>query len=101
LSVPIGWYLALAAVLFLIGAFGVLVKKNILIILMCIELMLNAANLTFAAYSRQLNDIAGESAVFFVLVIAAAEVVIGLAIVVSLFKKKPYSTTDDVMELKG
>ena len=95
------WYLALAAVLFSIGAVGVLVRRNVLVMFMCIELMLNAVNLTFVTFSRMLNDISGQSLVFFVLVVAAAEVVVGLGIVVAIFRRRAHSTADDFRILKG
>ena len=95
------WYLILAAVLFGIGAVGVLVRRNPLVMFMCIELMLNAVNLSFVALSRQLGDIAGQTAVFFVLVVAAAEVVVGLGIIVSILRRRPGATADDLAELKG
>ncbi len=95
------WYLLLGAVLFSIGVVGVLVRRNPLVLFMCIELMLNAVNLTFVAISRRLGDIGGQSTVFFVLVVAAAEVVVGLGIVVAILRRKPNATTDDMAELKG
>ncbi len=72
------WYLALGVVLFSIGALGVLIRRNVLVMFMCVELMLNAANLTFVTFARTLHDIGGQVLVFFVLVVAAAEVVVGL-----------------------
>ena len=95
------WYLALSTVLFTIGALGVLVRRNVLVMFMCIELMLNAANLAFVTFSRMLNDIGGQAIVFFVLVVAAAEVVIGLGIVVSIFRRRRSTTADDLHILKG
>ncbi len=95
------WYLVLAAVLFGIGAVGVLVRRNPLVIFMCIELMLNAVNLSFVALSTRLGDISGQTAVFFVLVVAAAEVVVGLGIIVSIMRRRPGATADDLAELKG
>jgi NADH-quinone oxidoreductase subunit K len=95
------WYLILAALLFSIGASGLLVRRNPLIMFMCIELMLNAANLTFVALATKLGDINGQTAVFFVMVVAAAEVVVGLGIIVSILRRKPGATADDLAELKG
>ncbi len=95
------WYLILAAMLFSIGAVGVLVRRNPLVLFMCIELMLNAVNLTFVAMARRLGDIGGQTTVFFVLVVAAAEVVVGLGIIVAILRRKPNATTDDLAELKG
>lgn len=95
------WYLVLAAVLFSIGTFGVLVRRNPLVMFMCIELMLNAVNLTFVALARELNDINGQTIVFFVMVVAAAEVVVGLGIIVSIMRSRSALTADDLAELKG
>jgi NADH-quinone oxidoreductase subunit K len=95
------WYLVLAAVLFGIGAFGLLTRRNPLVMFMCVELMLNAVNLSFVALSRQLDDINGQTAVFFVLVVAAAEVVVGLGIIVAILRRKPGATADDVAVLRG
>ncbi len=101
MSVNGAWYLTLAAALFTIGAVGLLVRRNVLVMFMCIELMLNAANLTFVTFSRLLNDIAGQMAVFFVLVVAAAEVVVGLGIIVTIFRRSTGATADDAHLLKG
>ncbi|MDP2292321.1 MAG: NADH-quinone oxidoreductase subunit NuoK [Actinomycetota bacterium] len=95
------WYLLLSAALFAIGTVGVMVRRNPLILFMCIELMLNAVNLSFVAFARQMGDIGGQSTVFFVMVVAAAEVVVGLGIVVAILRRKPNATTDDMAELKG
>ena len=95
------WYLILAAVLFGIGAFGVMVRRNPLVMFMCIELMLNAVNLTFVTLGRRLNDIDGQAIVFFVLVVAAAEVVVGLGIIVAIMRRRSGISVDDLAELKG
>jgi len=95
------WYLVLAAVLFGIGTVGVLVRRNPLVMLMCVELMLNAVNLSFVALSHQMGDIGGQTTVFFVMVVAAAEVVVGLGIIVAILRRKPNATADDLAELKG
>jgi NADH-quinone oxidoreductase subunit K len=95
------WYLTLAAVLFTIGAVGLLVRRNVLVMFMCVELMLNAVNLTFVTFARMLDDIGGQSLVFFVLVVAAAEVVVGLGIIVSIFRRRAEATADDLHLLKG
>lgn len=95
------WYLVLAALLFGIGALGVMVRRNALVLFMCIELMLNAVNLTFVALAKKMNDINGQAVVFFVLVVAAAEVVIGLGIVVAIMRKRVSASVDDLSELKG
>jgi len=100
-SVSATWYLTLAAVLFSIGAFGLLVRKNVLIMFMCVELMLNAVNLTFVTFARQLDDIGGQALVFFVMVVAAAEVVVGLGVIVAIFRRRSGATADDLHILKG
>jgi len=99
--VATGWYLALAAVVFALGAVGLLVRRNPLIMFMCVELMLNAVNLTFVAFGRDLADPGGQVSVFFVLVVAAAEVVVGLAIVVAIMRRRAGATADDVSILRG
>lgn len=86
MSVPISWYLLLAAALFAIGAIGALTRRNGIAIFLSIELMLNAANLTLAAYSRLLGDRAGQMVVFFVLAVAAAEAAVGLALFIGIFR---------------
>jgi NADH-quinone oxidoreductase subunit K len=95
------WYLVLGAVVFTIGAIGLLVRRNPLIMFMCVELMLNAVNLTFVALARRLRDIDGQTVVFFVLVVAAAEVVVGLGIIVAILRRKPGATADDIALMKG
>ena len=95
------WYLLLAAMLFALGVVGVMVRRNPLILFMCIELMLNAVNLTFVALARKMGDIGGQSTVFFVMAVAAAEVVVGLGIIVAILRRQPNATTDDLAELKG
>ena len=95
------WYLVLAAVVFTIGAVGVLVRRNPLVMFMSVELMLNAVNLSFVALSRALNDVQGQTVVFFVLVVAAAEVTVGLGIIVAILRRKPGANADDISMLKG
>lgn len=95
------YYLILGAVLFGIGATGLMVRRNPLVMFMCIELMLNAVNLTFVALAARFGNIDGQTAVFFVLVVAAAEVVVGLGIIISILKRRPGVTADDLAELKG
>jgi NADH-quinone oxidoreductase subunit K len=95
------YYLVLATILFGIGGVGLLVRRNTLVMFMCIELMLNAANLTFVSYAKALNDISGQVIVFFTLVVAAAEVAVGLAIIVAIFRRRQDVTADDVDLLKG
>ena len=101
MSVSPNWYLIVGALLFTIGAVGLLVRRNVLVMFMCVELMLNAANLTFITFARALDDIGGQSVVFFVMVVAAAEVVVGLGIVVGIFRRRRGSTADDLHILKG
>ena len=95
------WYLVLSAVLFALGAFGLMTRRNPVVMFMCVELMLNAVNLSFVAFSTALDDLAGQSAVFFVLVVAAAEVVVGLSIVVALLRRRPNATADEFVEMRG
>jgi NADH-quinone oxidoreductase subunit K len=95
------YYLVLAALLFTIGAVGVMVRRNPLVMFMCVELMLNAVNLSFVSLARDLGDIGGQTTVFFVLVVAAAEVVVGLGIIVAIMRRRPNATADDLSELKG
>jgi NADH-quinone oxidoreductase subunit K len=101
MTVPGAWYLILAAVLFTLGAFGLLVRRNVMVMFMCVELMLNAVNLTFVTFARMLNDIGGQATVFFVLVVAAAEVVVGLGLIVAIFRRRKGASADDVHILKG
>ncbi len=101
MSVPGAWYLGLAAMLFTIGGVGLLVRRNVLIMFMCVELMLNAVNLTFVTFARMLDDIGGQALVFFVLVVAAAEVVVGLGIIVAIFRRRAGATADDLHLLRG
>ena len=98
--VPVQWYLLLAAVLFGIGLVGVLIKRNALIIMMCIELMLNAANLTFLAFARQQGNVGGHAIAFFVIAVAAAEAAVGLAIVIAIYRTRGSVNMDDVRELR-
>ena len=95
------WYLLLSALLFSIGLVGLLVRRNPLIMFMCVELMLNAVNISFVAFGADLNDVGGQMAVFFVLVVAAVEVVVGLAIVVAINRRRRDATADDVALLRG
>ena len=92
--------LMFAAVIFFIGLFGVLVRKNILVILMCIELMLNAVNLTFVTYSQHLHAVSGQIAAFFIIAVAAAESAVGLGLVIALFRTLRTVDTDDIELLR-
>ena len=101
MTIPASWFLVLSAVLFGMGLLGVLVRRNALVIFMCIELMLNAGNLALVTFSRVLHDVGGQATVFFVLVVAAAEVTVGLGIVVATFRRRHSAIVDDVSELHG
>ena len=93
-------FLVLAAILFTIGAIGVLVRRNAIVVFMCVELMLNAANLTFVTFARVHGNLDGQVAAFFVMVVAAAEVVVGLAIIVTIFRTRRSASVDDASLLK-
>jgi NADH-quinone oxidoreductase subunit K len=101
MTVTPAWYLVLGAALFGIGTIGLLVRRNPLVMFMCVELQLNAVTLTFVTFSRMLDDVGGQAAVVFVLVVAAAEVVVGLGIIVALLRKRPGATADDIALLEG
>lgn len=101
MSLGTEWYLGLSALVFSIGAVGLLVRRNPLVMFMCVELMLNAVNISFVALAREFNDIGGQLAVFFVLVVAAAEVVVGLGLIVAIMRRRPGATADDISVLKG
>ena len=100
-QVPISYYLILAAVLFSIGVAAFLIKRNIITIFMSIELMLNAVNLTFVAFSHMWHQVSGQIFVFFVMVVAAAEAAVGLAIILTVFKNRSTLNIDDVNSLKN
>ncbi|MBI3287737.1 MAG: NADH-quinone oxidoreductase subunit NuoK [Chloroflexi bacterium] len=99
--VPTGSYLLLSAAFFTIGLLGVLVRRNAIVIFMSIEIMLNAANLAFIALSHQLGSLRGQVFVFFVLAVAAAEVAVGLAIMVAIFRQRGSVDVDEIHLLKG
>lgn len=99
--VPINYYIALSAVLFSIGALGVLIRRNAIIIFMSIELMLNASNLLFIAFARTFESLSGQIYVFFVIAVAAAEVAVGLALIVAIFRSKHSIDIDEMSSLKG
>ena len=101
MTVTTTWYLVLAAVLFSTGSVGLLIRRNPLVMVMCVELMLNAVNLTFVSLGTHLGDLGGQLAVFFVLVGAAAEVVVGLALIVAIMRRRPGATADDLSLLGG
>jgi len=98
--IPISWYLALAAVLFTIGAVGVIVKRNAIAMFLSIELMLNSVNLTLVTFSSYFRELSGQVLVFFVMVVAAAEAAVGLAIVVLLFRNRETMNVDEASMLK-
>ena len=98
--VPTTWYLHVAALLFTIGLTGVLLKRNALIVMMSVELMLNAANLTFLAFARQAGDVSGHAIAFFVIAVAAAEAAVGLAIVIAIYRTRGAINLDEVRTLR-
>ena len=100
-GVPVTYYIALSATLFTIGALGVLIRRNALIIFMSIELMLNAANLAFVAFASVNNLLDGQIFVFFIMTVAAAEVAVGLALIVAIFRSKKSIDVDQINMLKG
>jgi NADH-quinone oxidoreductase subunit K len=100
-GIPLTYYLGVSAALFVMGALGVLIRRNALIIFMSVELMLNASNLAFVAFARQFDVYDGQLFVFFVLTVAAAEVAVGLALIVAIFKSKHSIDVDQMSSLKG
>jgi NADH-quinone oxidoreductase subunit K len=97
MDTTLSWYLALSAVLFVIGVLGVLLRRNVIIVFMCVEMMLNAVNLTLVAFSQFMADVSGQILVFFVMAVAAAEAAVGLAIVIAIFRNK---RTVDIAEFR-
>ncbi len=100
-AVPVSYYLGLSALLFSLGVLGVLIRRNALIIFMSVELMLNAANLAFVTFARLYESLSGQIFVFFVMAVAAAEVAVGLALIVAIFKTKRSIDVDQMNSLKG
>lgn len=100
-TVTIDWYLALSVVLFTIGAMGVLLRRNAIVVFMSVEMMLNSANLAFVAFARHLGDLDGQVLTFFVITVAAAEVAVGLALIVTIFRTKQSINIDDINSMKG
>ncbi len=98
---PISYYVGLSALLFVIGALGVLIRRNPIVIFMSVELMLNSANLAFVAFARWYNVLSGQIFVFFVMTVAAAEVAVGLALIVAIFRTKKNINIDEMNTLKG
>ena len=100
MTITLTHYLVLSAILFSIGAVGVLVRRNAIVIFMCVELMLNASNLALVAFAKQNGNLEGQVAAFFVMVVAAAEVVVGLAIIMTIFRSRRSASVDDASLLK-
>jgi NADH-quinone oxidoreductase subunit K len=100
MTIPLTHYLALSALLFVIGVAGVLTRRNAIVVFMCIELMLNSVNLSLVAFSASLGDITGQALVFFVMAVAAAEAAVGLGIVIALFRNKQTVNIDEINILK-
>jgi NADH-quinone oxidoreductase subunit K len=98
---PIGYYITLSAILFTLGVVGVLIRRNAIIIFMSVELMLNSANLAFVAFARMYESLNGQIFVFFVMAVAAAEVAVGLALIVAIFHSKRSINVDEINTLKG
>ncbi|MEA2003144.1 MAG: NADH-quinone oxidoreductase subunit NuoK [Actinomycetota bacterium] len=101
MTVTVAWYMILAAVLFVIGGAGLLLRRNALVMFMSIELMLNSVNLSFVAAGRALGNLDGQLAVLFVMVVAAAEVTVGLAIIVMVFRKRATASVDELSGMRG
>jgi NADH-quinone oxidoreductase subunit K len=101
MTVTVAWYMTLAAVLFVIGGAGLLLRRNALVMFMSIELMLNSVNLSFVAAGRALGNLDGQLATLFVMVVAAAEVTVGLAIIVMVFRKRSTASVDELAEMRG
>jgi len=101
MNIPTSYVVALSAILFMLGAVGVLIRRNAIIAFMSVELMLNASNLAFIAYARSLQELSGHIFVFFIIAVAAAEVAVGLALIVTIFKTKHSIDVDQVSSLKG
>ncbi|HTX99216.1 MAG TPA: NADH-quinone oxidoreductase subunit NuoK [Bacteroidota bacterium] len=100
MSVPISYYLIVSATMFVIGVAGVMIRRNAIVVFMCIELMLNSVNLTLVAYSAAFGDLTGQMLVLFVMAVAAAEAAVGLAIVIALFRNKQTVDIDEINILK-
>jgi NADH-quinone oxidoreductase subunit K len=99
-AVPINWFLILGAILFTIGTLGVLIRRNVIVIFLSIELMLNAVNLVFVSFARQLHSMDGQVIVFFVMTVAAAEAAVGLAIIISVFRNRETVNVDELNLLR-
>jgi NADH-quinone oxidoreductase subunit K len=99
--IPLHWYLLLSAGVFIVGVAGFLTRRNIIIMFMSIELMLNAVNISLVSFSRYMSDLRGQVLVFFIVAVAAAEAAIGLGIIIALFRNKVTAHVDDANELRG
>ncbi len=99
--VPLSWYIVLSAIVFSIGVFGFLVRRNLIIVFISIELMLNGVNISLVAFSHYLQSMRGQILVFFIIAVAAAEAAIGLAIIIAFFKNNPTIKVDEINLLKG
>lgn len=100
-TIPVQYYLYLATLLFAIGAIGVMIRRNAIVVFMCIELMLNAANLVFVTFARHHGDTAGHIYVLLVMAVAAAEVAVGLAIIIAVFRERKTINVDDLRDMHG
>jgi NADH-quinone oxidoreductase subunit K len=100
-SIPVEYFVVLSAILFIMGVLGVLVRRNAIMIFMSVELMLNSANLALVAFARQWNDVSGQLMVFFVITVAAAEVAVGLALIIAIFKTKQTIDIDELNTMQG
>jgi len=98
---PVTYYIALSAVLFILGAVGVLIRRNLIVIFMSVELMLNAANLAFVAFARYYQSMSGQVFVFFIMAVAAAEVAVGLSLIVAIYRSRRTIDVDEMSEMKG
>ncbi|GAB4525443.1 MAG: NADH-quinone oxidoreductase subunit NuoK [Anaerolineales bacterium] len=98
---PVTYYVALSAILFILGAVGVLIRRNLIVIFMSVELMLNAANLAFVAFARYYQSMSGQVFVFFIMAVAAAEVAVGLSLIVAIYRTRRTIDVDDLSEMKG
>lgn len=96
-----GSYLAVSVAMFMVGAAGFMLRRNVLVMFMCIELMLNGVNVAFVAFARSFGDVAGQVIVFFVMVAAAVEVVVGLSIIVAIYRRRESASADDIAALRG
>ncbi|UCG77346.1 MAG: NADH-quinone oxidoreductase subunit NuoK [Nitrospirota bacterium] len=99
--VPLSWYLVLSAIVFVLGMLGFLMRRNIIIMFLSVELMLNGVNISLVAFSHYMQDLRGQVLVFMIIAVAAAEAAIGLAIIVALFRNKPTVHVDEMSELRG